>query len=102
VRRSRPTRPGPRRPDQRTTLAFGNDETLTLEGDAEPIHVGRKFDAAALRASIRGAQHGDLRYPEFRRRSMQAGCVGYTAWLAGRHVAYFGRNGEQHIERFPD
>ncbi len=31
-----------------------------------------------------------------------AGCVAYTVWVTGQHVSYFGRNGETHIERFPD
>ncbi len=33
---------------------------------------------------------------------MSAGCIGYHVFFAGRHVAYLGRNGSQHIERFPD
>ena len=41
-------------------------------------------------------------YPEFMRLSRAAGCVGYVTWLAGRRVAYFGRRGETHVERFPD
>jgi hypothetical protein len=41
-------------------------------------------------------------YPEFKKLSQQAGCVGYTVWIAGRHVTYVGRRGETHIERFPD
>ena len=28
--------------------------------------------------------------------------IGYTVWIAGRHVACLGRRGETHIERFPD
>jgi hypothetical protein len=41
-------------------------------------------------------------YPEFKRLSEQAGCIGYIVWITGRHVTYFGRNGETHVERFPD
>jgi hypothetical protein len=40
-------------------------------------------------------------YPEFLRLSRAAGCVGYVVWLAGRHVTYFGRRGETHVEHFP-
>ena len=53
-------------------------------------------------AAIRAAQQGEVLYPEFKRRSQAAGCIGYMAWLQGRHVNYYGRNGEAHIERFPD
>ena len=32
---------------------------------------------------------------------MSAGCIGYMVWIAGRHVSYFGRQGEVYIEPFP-
>jgi ketosteroid isomerase-like protein len=54
-----------------------------------------------VRAAISGAQRGEVAYPEFVRRTVAAGCVGYDAWLAGRHVVYHGRRGEQWVERFP-
>ncbi len=59
------------------------------------------FAVDAIRAGIRGSQRGLIRYSGFRRRSMQAGCVGYTAWISGGQVTYFGRQGETHVERFP-
>lgn len=65
-----------------------------------PVPVAAAFDAAALQAAIRGAQAGQVMYPAFLRLSRAAGCVGYVAWLAGRHVAYYGRRGERHVERF--
>lgn len=49
----------------------------------------------ALKSAIRGAQRGVVAYPEFKRLSRQAGCVGYVAWLAGRKVTYFGRRGKR-------
>jgi hypothetical protein len=33
---------------------------------------------------------------------VKTGCVGYTVWMAGRHVSYYGRKGETYIERFPE
>lgn len=69
---------------------------------APDVEIPQDFDAEALRAAIRGAQAGLVHYPEFMSRSMAAGCVGYLVWIAGRHVSYFGRKGEVHIERFPD
>ena len=63
--------------------------------------IGEAFDAAALQEAIRGSQRGEVLYPEFVQRSCAAGCVGYVVWIAGRHVTYFGRRGEQHVERFP-
>ena len=65
------------------------------------VDIADAFDAAALQAAIRGAQSGRVMYPEFMRLSRAAGCVGYVVWLAGRHVSYFGRRGQTHVERFP-
>ena len=55
----------------------------------------------AVRAGILGAQQGRVLYPEFKRLSQRASCIGYTVWIIGRHVAYLGRRGETHVERFP-
>jgi uncharacterized protein YbcV (DUF1398 family) len=65
------------------------------------VTIADAFDAAGVQAAIRGAQSGRVMYPEFLRLSRAAGCVGYVVWLAGRHVAYFGRRGETHVEHFP-
>ncbi len=40
--------------------------------------------------------------PELKRPSQLAGRIGYTVWIAGRHVTHDGRRGETHVERFPD
>ena len=59
------------------------------------------FNPAELQAAIRAAQRDEIRYQEFTKRSMAAGCVGYFVWIAGKQVSYFGRLGELHIEKFP-
>jgi uncharacterized protein YbcV (DUF1398 family) len=87
---------------RRTTYYLPSGETLALEQHAPDVEIGAAFDAAAVQAAIRGAQSGVVLYPEFKRLSQLAGCVRYTVWIAGRHVTYFGRNGEAHVERFPD
>jgi len=46
-------------------------------------------------------QADTVRYPEFVKRSTAAGVIGYWAFLTGKQVAYFGRNGETHVEYFP-
>lgn len=81
-------------------LPDGRAHVIGLKKPAVDIPI--VFDKAALQAAIKGSQRGEVKYPEFLQLSMQAGCVGYTVWIAGRHVAYFGRRGDQHIERFPD
>lgn len=67
-----------------------------------PDPIADRFDATAIQAAVRGAQRGEVKYPQFLQLSHRAGCVGYMVWISGRHVSYFGRRGETHIERFPD
>jgi uncharacterized protein YbcV (DUF1398 family) len=76
--------------------------TYTLAMQTPSTNIPLPFDTAAVQAAIRGAQRGEVKYPQFLELSMAAGCVGYTVWIAGRHVAYVGRRGEVHVERFPD
>lgn len=38
---------------------------------------------------------------EFNPCLQRVGCVGETVWMTGRHVRYFGRRGDTHVERFP-
>jgi len=69
--------------------------------DSKP-GIGEALAADAVVAAIRGAQRGEVMYPEFKQLSQRADCIGYVVGLAGRHVTYLGRNGEMHIKRFPD
>jgi uncharacterized protein YbcV (DUF1398 family) len=86
----------------RATYHLDGDETLDLAFATPRSPIAASFDADAVRAAIRGAQEGSVLYPAFKRLSQQAGCVGYSVWIAGRHVCYHGRRGETHVERFPD
>ena len=76
-------------------------ETYAVKFAPPEKPVAEVFDVDAVGQAVRGAQSGAVKYPEFMRRTMAAGCVGYFVWIAGRHVQYFGRRGEVHIERFP-
>jgi uncharacterized protein YbcV (DUF1398 family) len=80
-------------------LADGTTYTVPIILDAGPIAA--EFNGAGLLAAIRGAQADTVRYPEFVKRSTVAGVIGYWAFLTGKRVIYFGRNGGQHIEEFP-
>lgn len=80
-------------------LPEGGAVVLPLAMPEGPI--AEAFDAPGLQEAIRASQRGELKYPQFLARAMAAGCVGYQVWLEGRHVLYFGRRGEQHLERFP-
>jgi uncharacterized protein YbcV (DUF1398 family) len=84
-----------------STYFTPDGESHTVDMPSHQAAIADSFDEAGIVASIRAIQHGQIPYPEFVDRVMRAGCVGYTVWIAGRHVAYVGRRGETHIERFP-
>lgn len=86
---------------RRTTYYLPSGDTHSLDLAMPGTPISAAFDAAAIQAAIRGSQQGLVQYPEFKRLSCEAGCVGYTVWVAGRHVSYYGRKGETHVERFP-
>ncbi len=84
------------------TTYYLPDGSTHAVGLAPPdVPIADAFDASALQQAIRGAQSGQVMYPQFLRLSRAAGCVGYVTWITGRHVTYFGRRGETHVERFP-
>lgn len=84
-----------------TTYYMPAGDTFRLAMKTPPVAVAERFDDEAITQAIRGAQRGEVHYPEFVRRAMEAGCVGYAVWIAGKHVTYWGRRGESHVERFP-
>jgi uncharacterized protein YbcV (DUF1398 family) len=86
----------------RTTYYLPDGGTADFNFERPQHGIARAFDGDAVRAAILGAQQGRVMYPEFRKLSQHAGCVAYTVWIAGRHVVYLGRQGETHLERFPD
>ncbi len=63
--------------------------------------VAERFSSAELVAAIRRAQRDTIRYPEFMKRASAAGVIAYGAFLTGRKVIYFGRQGEFRVEEFP-
>ena len=54
-----------------------------------------------VKATIKKIQAGEINYNTFSEEIIQAGCCFYIAYLSGRRVIYFGREGEFHIEHFP-
>jgi uncharacterized protein YbcV (DUF1398 family) len=82
----------------------------SADGDAvvTPINyeglppVATDFNAAVLRADILDSQRNNQPYRDFTARAMEAGVQGYFAFLRGKRVTYFGRQGDQHTEWFPN
>ena len=85
----------------RATYYMPCGETLTLELGLPINEIAAEFSGAGIKEAILGAQRGEVMYPQFKQLSQAAGCVGYTVWLSGRHVTYYGRKGETHVEHFP-
>jgi len=61
----------------------------------------REFLADKVKATIKRIQAGEINYNTFSEEIIQAGCVYYIAYLSGKRVIYFGREGDFHIEHFP-
>ena len=67
----------------------------------KPTSIAEDFDVAALKAAIFDSQQHGQKFREFCGRAVQAGVQGYFAYLRGKRVTYFGRQGDQHTEWFP-
>ena len=63
--------------------------------------IAENFDTAALKAAILDSQRHGQKFRDFCGRALRAGVAGYMAFLRGRRVTYFGRQGDQHTEWFP-
>ena len=79
-----------------------DDRVVELHVPQQSVTIAENFDTDALKAAIKGAQEGRVKFPEFKALSQAAGCIGYSVWILGHHVTYFGRRGEVHTEPFPD
>lgn len=63
--------------------------------------VAADFSVEGIRADILDSQQNGQSYRDFTRRAIEAGVQGYFAFLRGKRVTYFGRQGDQHTEWFP-
>lgn len=72
--------------------------SITFEGLPE---IAPEFSLAGIKADILDSQRNGQHFRDFTRRAMEAGVQGYFAFLRGKRVTYFGRQGDQHTEWFP-
>jgi uncharacterized protein YbcV (DUF1398 family) len=63
--------------------------------------IAQTFSAEEVKSAITDIQQQKIKYPDFLRRVMAAGCTHYEVYIQGRQAIYFGRDGSQHIEKFP-
>jgi len=86
----------------RKTFYGADGDTVDTPINYEGLpRVASDFNTAALRADILDSQRNGQKCREFTRRAMHTGTQGYFAFLRGKRVTYFGRQGDQHTEWFP-
>jgi uncharacterized protein YbcV (DUF1398 family) len=86
---------------QEATYYTAGGDSLVVAVPHEPTPTPVEFSQAAVADAVRQSQRGEHTYPDFVRKTMAAGCVGYFVQISGRRVIYFGRSGESHVELFP-
>lgn len=66
--------------------------------------VSPRLDIPALKAAIAEAQTlaPGYTYGGFCEKAKAAACMGYLVSFPGRRAVYFGRDGELHVEHFPN
>ncbi|MGC4007047.1 MAG: DUF1398 family protein [Pirellulales bacterium] len=84
-----------------TTFYLPDGDSHVVPSPHEPQPTRSAFDAAAVQAAVQQSQRNEHGYPDFVRKTMAAGCVGYFVQITGRRAIYFGRDGEIHVELFP-
>jgi uncharacterized protein YbcV (DUF1398 family) len=83
------------------TYYLPDGESEVVRNDAVGATPAPSFSAQGVEAAVRAVQAGAIRYKQFCRQVMEAGCVGYLVSIAGRRVVYYGRSGDMHVEYFP-
>lgn len=77
-----------------------NNEVYELKFTLENKECSKDFSEACVREAIREIQQQKITYLEFLKYIMEAGTVAYNAFLKGKQVHYFGRQGEIWIDNF--
>ncbi|MGV3634556.1 MAG: DUF1398 family protein [Pseudorhodoplanes sp.] len=83
------------------TYYLPDGQSEVVRNDAVETTPAQSFSAPGVAAAVRAVQAGAIKYTQFCRQVMEAGCVGYLVSLAGRRVVYYGRTGDTHVEHFP-
>lgn len=86
----------------KTTYYAGGDAVYCPVSYVDMPPIADAFDVERLKAAILDSQTQGQSHESFSRRVVEAGVIGYLAFLRGRRVTYVGRSGDQHTEWFPD
>ena len=87
---------------QEITYYFPDGDSLAVPSPHPAFPIAEKFSAPAIENAVRQSQRGEHSYLDFIQKTKAAGCVGYFVQITGRRAVYFGRNGESHVEYFPE
>lgn len=83
------------------TYYLPNGDSEVVRNEAAGATPARAFLPEGVESAVRATQQGRIKYKQFCRQAMEAGCVGYHVSIVGRRVVYYGRTGETHVEHFP-
>ena len=78
-----------------------NGDSHTEKFDAPKFEVAQNFSNEKIKSTIKESQATKISYIEFLQSITKAGCNYYIVYLNGKKAIYFGRNGDFHIENFP-
>ncbi|MFN7993290.1 MAG: DUF1398 family protein [Bryobacteraceae bacterium] len=85
------------------SIFLTNDGPVVIQGT--PLVNGMadvpSFDRIALISALRTDQAGESTFPEFLAAAWRAGVVRYEVDFTARTVAYYGCNGEEYVEAYP-
>ncbi len=80
---------------------YGKNEAYAVDCNySSKREVAPDFNETEVVHAIRLIQSGQIQYQEFVGKMMAAGVISYLSCLEGAKVTYFGRKGEEHIEKF--
>jgi uncharacterized protein YbcV (DUF1398 family) len=88
-------------------LVVGRKTYYLPDGDFEEVEAHKvegtagEFSTKGVEKAVRLIQRQEIGYCGFCRLIADAGCVGYFVSLTGRRAVYYGRTGDEHVERFP-
>jgi uncharacterized protein YbcV (DUF1398 family) len=86
---------------RKTFYSAAGDMVVTPITYEELPPIAPDLSIEDLKAAILDSQSKGQKYREFTQRAMAAGVQGYTAFLRGKRVTYWGRGGDHHTEWFP-
>jgi uncharacterized protein YbcV (DUF1398 family) len=83
------------------TFYMPNGESQEVEMEIPPVAIADGFSDQGVIDALQDIQQKKIGYVEFLQRIGAAGTTNYFVYLTGRCALYLGREGGQHLERFP-